>query len=908
MQSSYFAFWGKSERDQDGALVWHPVVFHCLDVAAVADALLERHERLRSAFVRLSMLPEPQMRAWVRFFIALHDLGKFSSAFQQLIDELAPARTKTYSYSRRHDTLAHIYWRQRLYERVRHRLLGEWGDGAGASYAEDLLDRWMSAVSGHHGQPPKTTAGDIHTFYFAPEDEQALNAFVDTVADLFLSEHQAPSFPSGKEFLRATKLFSWWLAGLTVLADWLGSNRDYFPFRTQPMPLARYWADVARPAAEEALNHSGLLPNPPNGIQPIHRLFGAIESPTPLQAACSDLPLTAGPQLFLIEDATGAGKTEAAFLLLNRLLATGAAEGGYLALPTMATANAMYRRTAQVYRRLFLEGTRPTSLVLAHGSRHLDDGFSDSVLPHSTAQDEYERGEAEAGAHCNAWLADGSKRALLAQMGVGTIDQAVMAVLTSRHQSLRLLGLLDKVLIVDEVHASDAYMHRLLCELLALHARSGSSAILLSATLPKKMRDELVEAFSQGIGRATPMLKAEGYPLLTRIGTDDHAQVAVPARETVMRTLAFELFHDEASVEAWITAQAEAGACVAWVRNTVGDATNAYQRLSACLGADKVILFHARFAMGDRLRLEEAVVNAFGKRQGAGARVGRVVIATQVIEQSLDLDFDEMVTDLAPIDLLLQRAGRLRRHCRDKLGNSVTGNDERGPAILRVLSPDPDSELDANWYVRLLPHAASVYADHGQLWATARLLKEHRQMAVPGELRFFIEAVFGERAPEIPAALQARSQRAEGARSADASQARFNAIKAVQGYRHEGGDWWDESYTPTRLGDLATTVRLARWDGTQLRPWSDDARYPWPLSEVRVRGRFEMDPDTSGSMGQAMKVLLDAWGKGFSGVVLPLAKVEGQWRGVLVGGKGEQVSVTYSDTGGLVLERGAASA
>jgi CRISPR-associated endonuclease/helicase Cas3 len=901
-----FRYWGKSDSNEAGQPVWHSLVYHCLDVAAVTDRLLARHRRLRETMVRLAGLPEPHLSAWIRFFVAIHDLGKFSSAFQQLVPEIAPPRARSYFYSVRHDTLAHIYWRRKLYERVTHRLLGAWADGEGRNYAEDLLDQWMLAVSGHHGQPPKTTADDTHTLHFSAEDEQALNAYVDAVSGLFLGEVPA-SFRPGKEFLRGTKLFSWWLAGLTVVADWLGSNREFFEFRREPMPLETYWSNIALPAANRALDHAGLLPNSPNGAQPITQLFSAIETPTPLQAACAKVAITHGPQLFLVEDVTGAGKTEAAFVLVNRLLAAGAAVGAYLALPTMATANAMYRRTAEVYRRLFVDGEHPTSLVLAHGSRHLDDRFTDSVLPRTTQQGEYEPGEPEAGAHCNAWLADGSKRALLAQMGVGTLDQALLAVLTSRHQSLRLLGLLDKVLLVDEVHASDAYMHRLLCEVLALHARAGGSAILLSATLPKKMRNELVQAFCEGVGRRVPGLDKEDYPLLTRLGADDEAQIPVPTRTCVARTLGFEIIHDEAAAEAWIVDRAEAGACVAWVRNTVGDAISAYQRLSARLGQGKVMLFHARFAMGDRLRLEEEIVDAFGKSSRVDARTGRVVIATQVIEQSLDLDLDEMVSDLASIDLMLQRAGRLRRHTRDARGNPLAGDDERGPVLLRVLAPDPDAEVDSRWFARLLPGAAVVYPDHGQLWATARLLKVRGQIAVPGELRSSIESVFGDLAPTTPEPLRPRSNRAEGTRSADASLARFNAIKPGQGYRHEGADWWDESYTPTRLGDVTTTIRLARWDGVHLRPWSDDPRHPWAMSEVRARGKLKAPTVEPGALADAIKAQLEEWGKGFGGVLLALTEIDGRWCGIFQDGEGKGITAIYSAVAGLTLEKGGAA-
>jgi CRISPR-associated endonuclease/helicase Cas3 len=895
-----FNYWGKA--GQDGGPAWHALVYHCFDVAATIDRLIARNGRLRNHFVQLSGLPVVTLQGWMRFFAALHDLGKFSSAFQQLRVDLAPAREKSYFYTVRHDSLGYLLWTKSLSGWCVRKDWWRFTDAAESDYLEEVLSQWMQAVTGHHGMPPKIVNGDLRA-HFDPVDEEAATRFAEEAARMFLTPEVTQGPLALKTMYRQSKPLSWWLAGLAVLADWLGSNNKFFAYHNDPMPLERYWREIALPAADRVLDDAGILPTTAAGRLGVAGLFNGIVQPTPLQTAALEAEIAGGPYLFLVEDVTGAGKTEAAFILLNRLLAIGAASGAYLALPTMATANAMYRRTARVYRRLFSGEEQPASLVLAHGSRSLDDGFRDSVMPVAPNAGEYDRGEADAGARCNAWLAAGSKRALLAQMGVGTIDQALLAVLTSRHQSLRLLGLLDKVLIVDEVHASDAYMHRLLCELLAAHAKSGGSAVLLSATLPKKMRDELVAAFCDGVGRPVPSLPEAGYPLLTQVGPDDERQEVVATRDSVARTLGFSLFADEQAVLDWVVARAESGSCVAWVRNTVTDAVAAYRALAERLDPARLELFHARFAMGDRLHIEDSIVDTFGATRGARERRGRVVIATQVIEQSLDIDFDEMVSDLAPIDLLLQRAGRLRRHCRDQAGDPIDGDDQRGPATLHVLTPDPDVEADAAWCTRLLPHAAPVYPDHGQLWLTARLIKDRRKISVPGELRGCIEYVFGdEQTDAVPSGLQTRSGRAAGQRSADASLASFNAIKLTEGYRHLGDEWWDESYTPTRLGEPTTTVRLARWDGVSLRPWSDDARYPWAMSEVKVRRALlaeEAKPSTS-ILANAIELVRTEWPKGAEDALLiPMNQEADNWVGNGVDVRGCAVSVQYSDKDGL---------
>ncbi len=240
-------------------------------------------------------------------------------------------------------------------------------------------------------------------------------------------------------------------------------------------------------------------------------------TPLPTLTATLDLPAH-GPALVVIEDQTGAGKTEAALLLAHRIMTQGQARGLFVALPTMATANAMYQRLADAYRALFDAG-ETSSLVLAHGKRRLHEGFQRSILPVVDSDDAEaeDAAGATAGAQCAAWVASDRRRAFLADVGVGTIDQALLGVLPSRHAALRLFGLAQRVLIVDEAHAYDAYMSRELETLIAFHAALGSSTIVLSATLPQDRCAALVAASHKGAGGATPVLASMHYPLVTLV-------------------------------------------------------------------------------------------------------------------------------------------------------------------------------------------------------------------------------------------------------------------------------------------------------------------------------------------------------------------------------------------------------
>jgi CRISPR-associated endonuclease/helicase Cas3 len=236
------------------------------------------------------------------------------------------------------------------------------------------------------------------------------------------------------------KASSWSLAGLTVLADWIGSRQSWFPYAAPDRDPRAYLVDVARPRALEALRLAGIAPTQVSTATGYRALTGEAPRPSPIQSWAEMVELPDGPFVAVVEDVTGGGKTEAALILAHRLLAAGRARGMYLALPTMATANAMYERLATCYRRLFADGETP-SLALAHGSARLHKGFRASFEGVADPERAFEREEDPetekdpSGAACAAWLADDRRRAFLADVGVGTIDQAFLAVLPARTRS-----------------------------------------------------------------------------------------------------------------------------------------------------------------------------------------------------------------------------------------------------------------------------------------------------------------------------------------------------------------------------------------------------------------------------------------------------------------------------------------
>ncbi|OEU43619.1 CRISPR-associated helicase/endonuclease Cas3 [Methanosarcina sp. Ant1] len=916
MDNSYntliFNNWGKSGSIEDEEL-YHLLAYHCLDVAAVGKMLLESDKLLTEKFIRVTGLNKKNVLSLVSFFLAIHDLGKFSERFQNLKPELLRilrGHDSDKNYILRHDSMGFHLW-GRIWNRV-------WDKNSlhlnkmeyDISDWVLVVDPWIKAVTGHHGKPPEYNIHGVpinSKELFTEEDTEGAYFFVESVSELLLSsdfDFTVFSDEEGDPFdnlISGFKKSSWLLAGLTVLSDWIGSNSRYFKYVSKPISLHEYW-ESALNKADQALHDSGILPSYASLETGIEFLFPNIKTPSPLQSYISTCDIERTPQLFIIEETTGSGKTEAALTLAHRIISKELGNGVFIALPSMATSNAMYERLTGVYRSFFYPNSSP-SLVLAHSSSYLSDEFRSSIGFSNLEEDNESYCNKKSikdetiSAQCSQWIADNRKKALLADVGAGTVDQALMAVLPSYHQSLRILGLTRNVLIVDEVHAYDPYMHTLLCNLLEIHSSLGGSAILLSATLPMRQRQELASSFCKGLGVRCKNLKNTGYPLLTFASKNDVLETPVKIREGTDRTINIEFFNGLSAVEEKIVEISRKGSCVCWIRNTVDDAIDAYQRLVDILGEERVDLFHARFVMGNRLEIEKRVMSCFGKKSSEEMRSGRVLISTQVVEQSLDLDFDYLISDLAPIDLIIQRAGRLQRH------------PERGMQrvpILGIFSPKLIETPSKSWYSDLFSKAAFVYPNHGELWLTASLLAEKGRFTVPDDLRFLIEGVFGEKAAEnIPKNLKSSDEESRGNSMASKSIANLNSLNFEAGYQKSPTQWVDEVITPTRLGKETVTLRLAKWDGKCLTPFFENGRFSWELSQVRVSKNkirkveyCNNIPETE--IGKVIDSMLD---KGKWSVFVPLSEVNGEWIGYAEDEKKNHIILIYNQKTGLIINR-----
>lgn len=896
-----FRYWGKADQAYPDEPKWHPLVYHCLDVAACGLSLLESRPTWLDTLTRLSGLPHKQACEWVVFLLALHDSGKFGDGFQNRCPdwmEKLQGRKSNAPQDTRHDTLGYELLMAHLPAWLGRTDLGQRGGG--------LLRPWLAAVSGHHGKPPRSDRGNVLLLrnQFPTGVMTDIEAFVIEMASL-LSADGCPLPEAVRCDGEAFKRASWPLAGIAVTADWLGSNTRWFPYRAPDMGLVEYWRQVAIPKAQEALCESGMASPTIAPFTGIRNLF-QIE-PTSLQSWADSVPLASGPQLFVLEELTGSGKTEAALTLAARLAADGHGQGVYVALPTMATADAMFDRIRKndVWKKFF--DTGEPQLVLAHSADWLKMRLEEiSRRDAGYGRDE----ELSASRNCTAWLSDSRKRALLADFGVGTIDQALLSVLPVRHQSLRLLGLSTKVLIVDEIHACDSYTGELLERLLQFHAALGGSAILLSATLPQSQRTRYLKAFATGAGLNAPTPEHTSYPLATHLHDNGLVEQSVTARTEVSRCVAVDAIHDEVDVLQRLFDTVYRGGCAVWIRNTVVDALASWRQWNALHPDHSAMLFHARFALVDRLHVGKGVLEAFGPNSIPATRTGKLVIATQVIEQSLDVDFDDMVTDLAPIDLIVQRAGRLQRHVRDAQGNRLQEQnlrDERGGARLAVFMPNIEGEIKKSWFSQLLPRAAHVYADHGQLWLTAQWLVNIGGFDLPAQARNMIETVYGDAAFEsMPEALRPVADNADGVRRAGRATARGTELVFEQGYDPTSLQWDDDADAPTRLGEKTVRIRLARLIDGKLEPWArKDPRIDWALSELTVPCR--LIARESERYRQVIELAKSGMAdEGRYCVLVPLASADsGNWRGKARNLKGDEIVVVYSPETGLSIEKGA---
>ena len=560
------------------------------------------------------------------------------------------------------------------------------------------------------------------------------------------------------------------LSGLTSFADWIGSNEDWFTFGTlQDCDDLEGWFKKRRVRAEQALDAIGWEPRTPLSLEP--KSFEQVFKfpPRPLQQAVAEVVADLKePAILLVEAPMGEGKTEAAYFAHLELQRRFGHRGLYVALPTKATGNAMFKRTLKFLRD---QGSdRKLDLQLLHGGTMLNDTFQKLRL--SGIHDSSKGGEVRAG----EWFTN-KKRALLSEYGVGTVDQALLPILPVRHNFVRMWGLANRVVVFDEIHAYDAYTGTLLVHLLRWLLALGSSVILLSATLPPSIRAALAKA----VGGRLPEQEKE-YPRLSVFcpgeeATQKHFE-ADPARRLTLKLQGIS--SDLPSIRSALEEHLVNGGMGLALVNTVQRAQDLYrlfpegepleregQRIGKRLAdGTEVYLFHARFPAERRQKREDHALETFGETCNRSGR--KILIATQVAEQSLDLDFDLIATDLAPIDLVLQRAGRLWRHARKS--RSVS---EPILLIAGLAGDEPPSFEKPLWW-------GAVYRED-ILLRTWILLKTKQSLRLPDEIDTLVQAVYEEKV-DVPESLRERLEKSLVAEDGEVIAHRGQANQAIIGF------------------------------------------------------------------------------------------------------------------------------
>lgn len=617
-----------------------------------------------------------------------------------------------------------------------------WGGHAGVS---QLTARHLDApayvpeiLGQHHGFSPNLSGMRAKDEKFGgdpwlEERERLVNA---------LQQSLGASWPQIESVAQARLV-----AGLTSVADWIGSGK-YFDDPSLP------WEK----SISNALDDAGFVPVSYRHARSFEDIFGF----KPREAQSVLIEQVSQPGVYILEAPMGLGKTEAALYAAYQLLSSGQASGIYFALPTQLTSNKIFDRF-QAFLGEVLADDCPHRSLLLHANAWL-----------------FETDMGEEGRPGGAWF-NQSKRGLLAPFAVGTIDQALMAAMNVKHGFVRAFGLAGKVVVLDEVHTYDAYTGSLMDALVQLLRQLSCTVIILSATLNQERRQQLLDR---------PTL-ATAYPLITSSpGSGDEAvvEVGVPVEES--REVQVSICQNESLALEQALLRAEEGQQVLWIENTVKEAQQRYLDLAA-RGSEFGVacgLLHSRFTPDDRQNIEETWVNLYGKAGWESRQQqGRILVGTQVLEQSLDIDADFMVSRFAPTDMLLQRLGRLwRNENTPRCDNAVPEAWLMAPGLQEAIE-SPVKQFGASAFV----YAPYVLCRSLEVWENLQYVR------VPENIRGLIESTYVSRA-ETGAMNQWLNELEEGNRQRTGRNAMRQLARVALA---EAGNTMSESKAQTRYSD-----------------------------------------------------------------------------------------------------------
>lgn len=704
--------WAKKGRKGDAQ--WLPLITHMEDSAAAARYIWRNWlgQGAKQNIAQCCGCDEETAEMLFVFIMAVHDIGKATPLFQ----EKSP--------------LGYVGERIRE-ELINAGLIAESHKGfslsylsphalAGQIYLESMgCKRSIAAIIGsHHGKTPSSLQllnGKIdcceENYYISDEYKDAWEKARREILDYAL---EISGFASLEAVPEADVAAQAALSGLAIMADWIASSEEYFPYIGIDEMMQSGMGKSRLNAAECKLEFLKTAWQSENW-QVTPELFKARFGFAPRTLQLSAAQTAAGiaePGIFVLEAPMGVGKTEAALAVAEEFAAVCGRSGLFFALPTQATSNGMFSRLVSWVNSL--DGGRH-SIELVHSNAQFNDDFRklEQIRGENVDTDD------GTGAAVFPWF-NGRKKSMLADFVVGTVDQLLQLALKQKHVMLRHVALLNKVVIIDECHAYDAYMNVYLKRALNWLGRYNVPVILLSATLPSDKRNDLVRAYLNS-EEAIPSQQGD-YPLMTYTDTGSVHQRHDEAGVATLNVKIERICENEAADK--LCDLLSDGGCAAIIVNTVKHAQELARGLKASFG-DDVALLHSRFTATDRIAKEDVLRAQLG-RDGVGSdRPHRlIVVGTQVIEQSLDIDFDVMISELCPVDLLLQRMGRLHRHSR-------TRPDKLKQAKCFVLKNE-DGSIDKG--------SAAVYGEY-MLMRTEAILPN--AINIPDDVSHLVQTVYG---------------------------------------------------------------------------------------------------------------------------------------------------------------------
>ena len=762
---------------------WLPLVVHMGDAMGVAGMLWDcwladsskRDVAEGTAVAAGRTVSDEEARRVLCFLAAVHDVGKATPAFQakalghgpsaaQVVEDLAVTGLTVRRDLAEPNAIHHALASELVLERNR-------------------VDRSVSVVAGgHHGTPPSAkelrrrnigaytdNTGFEDVCWSAVQDE-----LVDRAAHLA----KLPRAELGGIRLSVTAQVI--LSGLVIMSDWIASNEAWFPYDAGP--------DLTADGYRARLRSVQLALRLPSRWTPSQAWRSAAFftarfgfRPYPFQAKVVETAArVSAPGVMVIEAPMGEGKTEAALAAAEVLAQRFGLTGIMFALPTQATADGIFPRIEKWIAEVSVEAH---TVFLAHGKSRYNRLYG--ALPRVGWNVGDDR-EAKGNVVVNQWF-NGRKKGLLSDFVVGTVDQVLMGGLKQKHLAMRHLGLANKVVIIDECHAYDVYMGSYLDKILRWLGAYHVPVLLLSATLPEGRRRDLIQAY------AGPDLRGDGgglpaaYPAITYLdGGLVRQAVAAPAdrgQEVAVRRMT------EEELLAQLDDLTDGGGYVGLIVNTVGRAQRMAARLRERYGPQQVRLLHSGFTSLDRTGREAEVLELLGRgRQLPPQRT--FVVGTQVIEQSLDLDFDLLVTDLCPIDLLIQRIGRLHRH-----------RNVRAPKLTEPLCLVLD-RTDGTFE----PGAETVYGRY-QLMNARALLPD--RLSIPADIPVLVGEAYSKEGVAMPETLAAAYAAAKKATESEMAikEGKAEAFQIVSPERISSLVGWLDSAATDGSGEAEATVR-----------------------------------------------------------------------------------------------------